>query len=126
MAEPTGAVNGDGVAVDGLIASPIKVGPESPLVDEHSSPLKVAIVGAGIGGLSAALGLRRNGHEVEVRRPYLLNSAVCTDSNGCRFMNNPGLPMKLAQQYTWPRIRTEYYGDGAYLQRRLARRQCSI
>lgn len=38
----------------------------SPLVDECETPLKIAIVGAGIGGLSAAIGLRRNGHEVEV------------------------------------------------------------
>jgi len=38
----------------------------SPLVDEYETPLKIAIVGAGIGGLSAAIGLRRNGHEVEV------------------------------------------------------------
>ena len=39
----------------------------SPLVDEYETPLKIAIVGAGIGGLTAAIGLRRNGHEVEVR-----------------------------------------------------------
>lgn len=38
----------------------------SPLVDEHETPLKIAIIGAGIGGLSAAIGLRRNGHEVQV------------------------------------------------------------
>ncbi|KAH8905161.1 FAD/NAD(P)-binding domain-containing protein [Coniochaeta sp. PMI_546] len=38
----------------------------SPLVDECETPLKIAIVGAGIGGLSAAIGLRRNGHEVEL------------------------------------------------------------
>jgi succinate dehydrogenase/fumarate reductase flavoprotein subunit len=30
-------------------------------------PLKVGIIGAGIGGLSAAIGLRRAGAEVEVR-----------------------------------------------------------
>ncbi|KAK0657328.1 hypothetical protein B0T16DRAFT_425591 [Cercophora newfieldiana] len=32
----------------------------------QSLPLKIIIVGAGIGGLSAALGLRRNGHEVHI------------------------------------------------------------
>lgn len=32
----------------------------------HGRPLKVIIVGAGIAGISAALGLRRAGHEVEV------------------------------------------------------------
>ncbi|OIW34539.1 FAD/NAD(P)-binding domain-containing protein [Coniochaeta ligniaria NRRL 30616] len=38
----------------------------SPLVDECETPLKIAIIGAGIGGLSAAIGLRRNGHQVEL------------------------------------------------------------
>lgn len=33
-------------------------------------PLKVGVIGAGIGGLSAAIGLRRAGAEVEVRIPF--------------------------------------------------------
>lgn len=48
------------------IPAPTKVGPTSPLVDDHPTPLKIVIIGAGIGGLSAALSLRRNGHQVEV------------------------------------------------------------
>lgn len=36
----------------------------------HQRPLNIAIVGAGIGGLTVALGLRRNGHDVHVRGPY--------------------------------------------------------
>ena len=39
----------------------------NPLVHDHPRPLKVAIVGAGIGGLSAAIALRRQGHVVDVR-----------------------------------------------------------
>ncbi|KAL2134904.1 hypothetical protein VTI74DRAFT_10539 [Chaetomium olivicolor] len=35
-------------------------------VEAKSSPLKITIVGAGIGGLAAAIGLRRNGHDVQV------------------------------------------------------------
>jgi hypothetical protein len=31
------------------------------------SPLKILIVGAGIGGLSSAIGLRMQGHSVQVR-----------------------------------------------------------
>jgi salicylate hydroxylase len=32
-------------------------------------PLKVIVVGAGIGGLTAAVALRQAGHGVEVRNP---------------------------------------------------------
>ncbi|KAK3328902.1 hypothetical protein B0H66DRAFT_6119 [Apodospora peruviana] len=38
----------------------------TPLIDDHPIPLKISIVGAGIGGLTAAIGLRRNGHEVHL------------------------------------------------------------
>lgn len=48
------------------IPPPTKVGPTSLLVDDHPTPLKIIIIGAGIGGLSAALSLRRNGHHVQV------------------------------------------------------------
>ena len=41
--------------------------PANPLVQDHPEPLKIAIVGAGIGGLSAAIGLRQQGHVVNVR-----------------------------------------------------------
>ena len=34
----------------------------------NSPPLNISIVGAGIGGLTAAIGLRRNGHNVSVRK----------------------------------------------------------
>lgn len=40
-----------------------------------TTPLNVVIVGAGIGGLTAAIGLRRNGHNVTVS--YL----ICSEHN---------------------------------------------
>ncbi|KAK1705489.1 hypothetical protein BDP67DRAFT_623120 [Colletotrichum lupini] len=38
----------------------------SPMVHEYPRPLKIAIVGAGIGGLSTAIALRRQGHQVDL------------------------------------------------------------
>lgn len=35
-----------------------------------TAPLKILIAGAGIGGLAAALGVRGEGHNVEVRLSY--------------------------------------------------------
>ena len=39
---------------------------EEQVNGSDSKPLNIAIVGAGIGGLTAAIGLRRNGHNVSV------------------------------------------------------------
>lgn len=36
---------------------------------DENSPLSVIIVGGGIGGLTAAIALRRQGHHVQVRSP---------------------------------------------------------
>ena len=36
-----------------------------------ATPLDIAIVGAGIGGLTAAVGLKRNGHNVAVGLKYM-------------------------------------------------------
>ncbi|CAM1505591.1 Fc.00g112280.m01.CDS01 [Cosmosporella sp. VM-42] len=38
----------------------------NPLVHDYPHPLKIAIIGAGIGGLAAAIGLRREGHDISL------------------------------------------------------------
>ncbi|KAK8139745.1 salicylate hydroxylase [Apiospora sp. TS-2023a] len=38
----------------------------NPLVHDYQEPLKIAVVGAGIGGLSAAIALRRQGHVIDL------------------------------------------------------------
>jgi hypothetical protein len=59
------------------VASPVysipSRGPEMSLEEAAlgatlSHPLKILVIGAGIGGLTAAIGLRQQGHEVVVRR----------------------------------------------------------
>ena len=39
---------------------------KAPTSNDGSKPLKILVVGAGIAGLAAAIGLRRAGHQVEV------------------------------------------------------------
>lgn len=62
--------------------------PTNPLVHDYPNPLKIAIIGAGIGGLSAAIGLRRQDHEVHIYEQSRLASEsgaavhIAPNSNG--------------------------------------------
>ena len=47
------------------------------LSDGSTKSLKVVIIGAGIAGLSAAVGLRRAGHDVEVWRALFRSLSYC-------------------------------------------------
>ncbi|OHF00085.1 FAD binding domain-containing protein [Colletotrichum orchidophilum] len=69
-------------------------GPEL-LADEYPSPLRVAIVGAGIGGLAAAIGLRRSGHIVDLYEQSCfsteIGAAVHLMPNGLSILRRWGL-----------------------------------
>ena len=73
--------------------------------------LSIAIVGAGIGGLAVALGLRRNGHQVLVSNRPPATLSVANKPN--RSMNGLGLPMRLELLFNWLQIPTASSGDGA-------------
>ncbi|KAJ5260549.1 hypothetical protein N7478_012154 [Penicillium angulare] len=65
------------------------------------SPLQVAIIGAGLGGLAAAVSLRRQGHNVTVYERYdfagEVGASLSAASNGSRFLEEWGVDVKAAK-----------------------------
>ncbi|KAF9894468.1 hypothetical protein FE257_007971 [Aspergillus nanangensis] len=65
------------------------------------SPLNVAVIGAGLGGLSAAVALRRQGHQVTVYERYdfagEVGASLSAASNGSRFLESWGVDVKAAK-----------------------------
>lgn len=65
------------------------------------SPLQVAIIGAGLGGLAAAVSLRRQGHAVTVYERYdfagEVGASLSAASNGSRFLEEWGVDVKAAR-----------------------------
>ncbi|KAF4464663.1 fad binding domain [Fusarium albosuccineum] len=81
----------------------------------HSRPLRVAIIGAGIGGLSAACGLRREGHHIDVyeRSSFAteLGAGVHLTPNGNGILRRWGI---FAEEFggTMLNRRIEFHGNG--------------
>ncbi|KAJ7228373.1 FAD/NAD(P)-binding domain-containing protein [Mycena pura] len=61
---------------------------------EESPPLRIFVVGAGLGGLAAAVSLRRQGHHVEVLESSLMNkeigAAITVQANAMRVLEHWG------------------------------------
>ena len=77
--------------------------------DGEKKGLKILIVGAGIGGLAAAIALRKQGHEVLVQSfssPWLWEFSY-TDER-CRFSSKASLRVSLELQFILPRTPTGF------------------
>lgn len=74
---------------------------QSVKMNSQTGPLDIAIVGAGLGGLSAAVALRRQGHSVTVyeRHDFAgeVGASLSAASNGSRFLEQWGVDVKAAK-----------------------------
>ena len=80
------------------------------------APLNIAIVGAGIGGLTAAIGLRQNGHNVSVSPMHCLDFSNLTCGS---YMSNRDSQMRSGPPSTLHLMRMEFYANMDYVWRHL-------
>ncbi|KAJ5622761.1 hypothetical protein N7490_011366 [Penicillium lividum] len=80
------------------------------------SPLQVAIIGAGLGGLAAALSLRRQGHQVTVYERYdfagEVGASLSAASNGSRFLEEWGVDIQSAKPVILRQLIMHNWSDG--------------
>ncbi|KAJ5112896.1 hypothetical protein N7456_001430 [Penicillium angulare] len=80
------------------------------------SPLQVAIIGAGLGGLAAAVSLRRQGHNVTVYERYdfagEVGASLSAASNGSRFLEEWGVDVKAAKPVILKQLIMHDWSDG--------------
>jgi salicylate hydroxylase len=84
------------------------------------SPLQVAIIGAGLGGLAAAVSLRRQGHAVTVYERYdfagEVGASLSAASNGSRFLEEWGVDVKAAKPVRLSNsLETKYFRSNSIL-----------
>ncbi|KAJ5212779.1 uncharacterized protein N7498_004425 [Penicillium cinerascens] len=80
------------------------------------SPLQVAVIGAGLGGLAAAVALRRQGHAVTVYERYdfagEVGASLSAASNGSRFLEEWGVDVKAAKPVILKQLIMHNWSDG--------------
>ncbi|CAG8934735.1 unnamed protein product [Penicillium salamii] len=80
------------------------------------SPLQVAIIGAGLGGLAAAVSLRRQGHSVTVYERYdfagEVGASLSAASNGSRFLEEWGVDVEAAKPVILKRLIMHDWSNG--------------
>ncbi|KAJ6016641.1 hypothetical protein N7451_000020 [Penicillium sp. IBT 35674x] len=80
------------------------------------SPLQVAIIGAGLGGLAAAVSLRRQGHQVTVYERYdfagEVGASLSAASNGSRFLEEWGVDVSAAKPVILRQLIMHNWSDG--------------
>ncbi|CAG8322646.1 unnamed protein product [Penicillium nalgiovense] len=80
------------------------------------SPLQIAIIGAGLGGLAAAVALRRQGHVVTVYERYdfagEVGASLSAASNGSRFLDEWGVDVKAAKPVILKQLIMHNWSDG--------------
>ncbi|KAJ5226565.1 uncharacterized protein N7469_006571 [Penicillium citrinum] len=79
-------------------------------------PLQVAVIGAGLGGLGAAVALRRQGHSVTVYERYdfagEVGASLSAASNGSRFLEEWGVDVKAAKPVILKQLIMHNWEDG--------------
>lgn len=101
---------------------------KKPVIGHVNSnrPLDIAIIGAGIGGLSAAIGLRRNGHNVSVSLSNHQIKYIIQLLTFRSCMSNPNLQVKPVLQSTYNPTAMGSSDDGASQSRTSARSNSTV
>jgi flavin-dependent dehydrogenase len=86
--------------------------------------LKVLVVGGGIGGLTAAVGLRKQGHEVIVRFSRKNQATLLIEVE--RSLRSRPWPKKPAPRSTWPLMRTVFFDDWEFTLKNTAQISCLV
>lgn len=87
------------------------------MTSRPATPLNIAIVGAGLGGLSAAVALRRQGHSVTVYERYdfagEVGASLSAASNGSRFLEQWGVDVQAAKPVVLKKLIMHDWSSGA-------------